>query len=237
MAISVINWKTSGISVQSLSYIHGPALPQFLSKSTEPPNGNLTRLFSPSGVRHFRRSSSALIGDRRWFLRRPQAPLRAGEIGVPRLNCRVPARRRRFRLRNGVRDGLGDQSANSSDYAVHQLRRAEEEQRSLLPPRRVLLQLPARSSGESLQPRLQRNYSLPELIWPDFFWSRFIVVFYRLVIRVFILNIHVDWVISSILMIENVIYICFWVFSPWFIFLFRGWFWLFPETFVLVCNR
>lgn len=67
----------------------------------------------------------------------------------------------------GGGDGDGDgeriEPAHISHHQVHQLRCAAEEQYPLLPPRRFLLQLPPRRSGQPLHPRLQRHYSMQGL--------------------------------------------------------------------------
>ena len=65
--------------------------------------------------------------------------------------------------RGGVWVGLGDQPAHLSHQQVHQLRCAAEEHCSMLSPRRLLLQLPTRGSGQPLQPRLQRHYEVQKL--------------------------------------------------------------------------
>lgn len=169
----VINRQSGGISLRAFTLYSRTTLASFLSKPTEPPNGNLTRFFLPRGLRHYRCSLFALIGDGRRFLRRWQTPLRSGWIQVQRLHRWMLSRRRWqwFRLRNGVRDGLWDQSPNSSVFSLPELWRFEKEQRSLLSPRCFLLQLPAWRSGQSLQTRLQRHYSLPELIsHQNLFW-------------------------------------------------------------------
>ncbi|CAI0466769.1 unnamed protein product [Linum tenue] len=62
--------------------------------------------------------------------------------------------------------GVGVRPPDSGGRQVHQLRRPEAEQRPLLEARRVVLQLPRRSSGQSLPPRLQPHYSLPLLNFP-----------------------------------------------------------------------
>ncbi|CAI0467422.1 unnamed protein product [Linum tenue] len=65
-----------------------------------------------------------------------------------------------------VRHGVGVRPPDSGGRQVHQLRRPEAEQRPLLEARRVVLQLPRRSSGQPLPPRLQPHYSLPLLNFP-----------------------------------------------------------------------
>ncbi|CAN1281080.1 hypothetical protein LINPERPRIM_LOCUS17608 [Linum perenne] len=74
--------------------------------------------------------------------------------------------RRRVYDGRGVRDGVGERPAHLSFQKVHKLRSAEEEQRAVLETRRILLQLPRRSSGQPLPPRLLPYFSLPLLISP-----------------------------------------------------------------------
>lgn len=72
---------------------------------------------------------------------------------------------RRVHLRRGewVRAGLRVQPPHPDHPKVYQLRRAAEEHRALLPPWRVVLQLPPRSCIESLHSRLQLRHEVPEL--------------------------------------------------------------------------
>lgn len=153
MAISIISLKSSGISLKYPQFyrhvLHFPS-------PTEPDsqNGKFTHPWLPSALRNLRLLSAALFIHRRRFHRRPSISSPSAGIRLPRTDRWVRARRRRV----PVRDGRPPDSGNGD--ALHQLRRVAEEHRAVLPPRRVVLQLPAGSSGESLLPRLQRHYSM-----------------------------------------------------------------------------
>lgn len=107
-----------------------------------------------------RRIASAPPSVGRWGPRRRRRGMddAVDQIRMQGDRCRVPGERGR-----GIRARFGVQSAHPSHPALHQLRSAAEEQRTLLATRRVVLQLPPRRTGQSVQTRLQRHHSLPEL--------------------------------------------------------------------------
>lgn len=91
-------------------------------------------------------------------------PRRKPPSGLDPNPIRLPGNGRRVPRRRWIRHGYWVEPPHPRHQPVHQLPGSEAQQRPLLPPRRLLLQLPPRSSGQPLQPRMQRHHSMPQLV-------------------------------------------------------------------------
>ena len=135
-------------------------------------NGEVVFLSCGDDLRRHRTGGNESVPDSRG--RRGPPPGNGMGFHVQGVHRGVPGR-------GGVWVGLGDQPAHLSHQQVHQLRCAAEEHCSLLSPRRLLLQLPTRSSGQPLQPRLQRHYEVQELNFSFLFLQYVLLLLYKFI--------------------------------------------------------